>query len=43
MDPHVKEIGHRVREFYEKWSFPGYEDCEDIQGLVQKANRWETY
>jgi SAM-dependent methyltransferase len=39
MNPQVKEIGNRVREFYEKWSFPGYEDCEDIQGLVQKANR----
>ena len=39
MDEKIKKIGRRVRNFYEKWSFPGYEDCEDIQGLVQKANR----
>ncbi|HEX9758463.1 MAG TPA: class I SAM-dependent methyltransferase [Nitrospiria bacterium] len=39
MDKPFKEVGHLVRMFYETWSFPGNEDCEDIQDLGQKSNR----
>ena len=39
MSKNLKQVGNRVRNFYEKWSFPGYEDCEDIHDLIKKANR----
>jgi SAM-dependent methyltransferase len=35
----TREVGRRVRDFYEGCSFPGYEDLQTPADLVQRANR----
>lgn len=34
-----KEISRSVREFYEEWSFPGYEEFDNPLDLVEKAKK----
>jgi len=35
----VDEVAHRVRQFYEACSFPGYEEVETPFDLAEKAGR----
>lgn len=34
-----EEVGQKVRRFYEDCAFPGYEEFESLQDLIQKAQR----